>query len=101
VKCALLGWMAWKDATSVQVDAAVATNNEEEAARDRAGSRPGPGPKVLDTPTAGDAAALPAEDDVIEAMKDVVDPSWASSNVVDLGLSTARRCTTTARSPST
>ena len=43
-------------------------------------------PKVLDTPTAAaGAAALPAEDDVIEAMKDVVDPELGI-NVVDLGL---------------
>jgi metal-sulfur cluster biosynthetic enzyme len=47
-------------------------------------------PKVLETPTAGDvertaAAALPVEDDVIEAMKDVVDPELGI-NVVDLGL---------------
>jgi metal-sulfur cluster biosynthetic enzyme len=45
-----------------------------------------PAPKVLDTPTAGDApTALPVEDDVIEAMKDVVDPELGI-NVVDLGL---------------
>jgi metal-sulfur cluster biosynthetic enzyme len=43
-------------------------------------------PKVLDTPTAGAApAALPVEDDVLEAMKDVVDPELGI-NVVDLGL---------------
>jgi metal-sulfur cluster biosynthetic enzyme len=43
-------------------------------------------PKVLETPTAGDSgAALPVEDDVIEAMKDVVDPELGI-NVVDLGL---------------
>jgi metal-sulfur cluster biosynthetic enzyme len=46
----------------------------------------GAAPKVLATPTAGDAdAALPGEDDVIEAMKDVVDPELGI-NVVDLGL---------------
>jgi metal-sulfur cluster biosynthetic enzyme len=45
-----------------------------------------PAPKVLETPTAGDApAALPTEDDVVEAMKDVVDPELGI-NVVDLGL---------------
>jgi metal-sulfur cluster biosynthetic enzyme len=45
-----------------------------------------PAPKVLDTPTVGDApAGLPVEDDVIEAMKDVVDPELGI-NVVDLGL---------------
>ena len=46
----------------------------------------GAAPKVLDTPTAADApSALPVEDDVIEAMKDVVDPELGI-NVVDLGL---------------
>jgi metal-sulfur cluster biosynthetic enzyme len=45
-----------------------------------------PAPKVLDTPTAGSTdAGLPAVDDVIEAMKDVVDPELGI-NVVDLGL---------------
>jgi len=48
-------------------------------------TEPTAAPKVLDTPTAGDAAALPSEDDVIEAMKDVVDPELGI-NVVDLGL---------------
>jgi metal-sulfur cluster biosynthetic enzyme len=42
--------------------------------------------KVHETPTAADApAALPTEDDVVEAMKDVVDPELGI-NVVDLGL---------------
>jgi metal-sulfur cluster biosynthetic enzyme len=42
--------------------------------------------KVLETPTAADAAPTKAtEDDVIEAMKDVVDPELGI-NVVDLGL---------------
>ena len=46
----------------------------------------GAAPKVLDTPTSADApTALPVEDDVIEAMKDVVDPELGI-NVVDLGL---------------
>jgi len=41
---------------------------------------------VLSTPTAGDAPkVLPTEDDVTEAMKDVVDPELGI-NVVDLGL---------------
>ncbi|MFN2523129.1 MAG: metal-sulfur cluster assembly factor [Mycobacteriales bacterium] len=41
---------------------------------------------VLETPTAGDAAKGKAsEEDVIEAMKDVVDPELGI-NVVDLGL---------------
>jgi metal-sulfur cluster biosynthetic enzyme len=41
---------------------------------------------VLETPTAATAIKVkPAEDDVIEAMKDVVDPELGI-NVVDLGL---------------
>ena len=43
----------------------------------------GPAPKVLDTPTADPATAT--DDDVVEAMKDVVDPELGI-NVVDLGL---------------
>ena len=42
--------------------------------------------KVHETPTAGDAERpLPSQDDVVEAMKDVVDPELGI-NVVDLGL---------------
>ncbi len=41
---------------------------------------------VLETPTAGDAPrAKASDDDVVEAMKDVVDPELGI-NVVDLGL---------------
>jgi metal-sulfur cluster biosynthetic enzyme len=41
---------------------------------------------VLETPTAADAPkATPSDDDVVEAMKDVVDPELGI-NVVDLGL---------------
>ena len=41
---------------------------------------------VLETPTAADAPrVLPSEDDITEAMKDVVDPELGI-NVVDLGL---------------
>ena len=41
---------------------------------------------VLETPTAADAPrTLPSEDDITEAMKDVVDPELGI-NVVDLGL---------------
>jgi metal-sulfur cluster biosynthetic enzyme len=43
-------------------------------------------PPVLETPTAADAPRVKAsDDDVIEAMKDVVDPELGI-NVVDLGL---------------
>ena len=42
--------------------------------------------KILETPTAGEVVrALATEDDIIEAMKDVVDPELGI-NVVDLGL---------------
>ena len=45
-----------------------------------------PAETVLETPTAADAPrALPSEDDITEAMKDVVDPELGI-NVVDLGL---------------
>jgi len=42
-------------------------------------------PTVLETPTVGDRATVATEDDVVEAMKDVVDPELGI-NVVDLGL---------------
>ncbi|HWG94615.1 MAG TPA: metal-sulfur cluster assembly factor, partial [Mycobacteriales bacterium] len=41
--------------------------------------------KVLETPTAGDVVTVTTEADVVEAMKDVVDPELGI-NVVDLGL---------------
>ena len=45
-----------------------------------------PAETVLETPTAADAdRPLPNEDDITEAMKDVVDPELGI-NVVDLGL---------------
>ncbi len=40
---------------------------------------------VLETPTVGDRVTVATEDDVVEAMKDVVDPELGI-NVVDLGL---------------
>ena len=58
VKCALLGWMALKDAAA-------------QAARDRR--------------HAHDAITVDRVDDVTEAMRDVVDPELGI-NVVDLGL---------------
>ncbi len=45
-----------------------------------------PAERVLETPTAADAPRpRPSEDDITEAMKDVVDPELGI-NVVDLGL---------------
>jgi metal-sulfur cluster biosynthetic enzyme len=45
-----------------------------------------PAETVLETPTVGDVPRqLPSEDDITEAMKDVVDPELGI-NVVDLGL---------------
>jgi metal-sulfur cluster biosynthetic enzyme len=57
------------------------TDVTSEAAVDTTAAAP-----VLETPTAGDRARTVAtEDDVVEAMKDVVDPELGI-NVVDLGL---------------
>jgi metal-sulfur cluster biosynthetic enzyme len=50
------------------------------------GSGPRPAAKTLGTPTAADSSRpRPTEDDITEAMKDVVDPELGI-NVVDLGL---------------
>ena len=74
VKCALLSWMAWKDA-----DRAEPTKETQMTDRDRP-RRPARGPRGhrrrhLDRTV----------EDVTEAMKDVVDPELGI-NVVDLGL---------------
>ena len=59
------------------------TDVTTEAALDEAVAAPSP---VLETPTVADRAkAAASEDDVVEAMKDVVDPELGI-NVVDLGL---------------
>ena len=102
VKCALLGWMAFKDAVSRGVTAGDpgpggqspgcrvreysegermsvehSTGVEEEVVRGAAGM-----PEPPAAPAAGTAADL---DDLEEAMRDVVDPELGI-NVVDLGL---------------
>ena len=82
VKCALLSWMAWKDATT-------------QAQSDRPSPKERPHERVPACPTTPTCprsprppAAAPSTvtvDDVTEAMKDVVDPELGI-NVVDLGL---------------
>ena len=70
VKCALLGWMAWKDATAQ----ARSTATEDAADAGRA-----------EQPMTHPGGALAATEDIEEAMRDVVDPELGI-NVVDLGL---------------
>ncbi len=77
VKCALLSWMAWKDATAQ----ASSRRRRHDQRQHRAHRRPRGPP---DVPAAGGTATVTV-DDVIEAMKDVVDPELGI-NVVDLGL---------------
>ena len=98
VKCALLGWMAFKDAVSRGVAAGDResgspgvqeysegermsvehrTQADEEVVRGAAGM-----PEPPAAPAAGEATDL---DDLEEAMRDVVDPELGI-NVVDLGL---------------
>ena len=69
VKCALLSWMAWKDATAQSLEARMADHGDL--------------PEVPEA--AGGGTATVRVDDVTEAMKDVVDPELGI-NVVDLGL---------------
>jgi len=62
------------------------TTNTTEPVIDLAGADLPAAPTIHETPTAADAPKSPAsEADVIEAMKDVVDPELGI-NVVDLGL---------------
>ena len=82
VKCALLGWMAWKDATSqiARRERHDETTMEEQTMTDatRRPARGGPDGRRGERPRV-------TIDDVNEAMKDVVDPELGI-NVVDLGL---------------
>ena len=85
VKCALLGWMAFKDAVAraqaSEAQASAARPEEQHepkstvvaGCRRHAGAAPAP------------AATRPSVDDLEEAMRDVVDPELGI-NVVDLGL---------------
>ena len=70
VKCALLSWMAWKDATARSRRRAMADHSDL--------------PEVPEA-TGGVGTSTVTVDDVTEAMKDVVDPELGI-NVVDLGL---------------
>ncbi len=75
IKCALLGWMAWKDATA----RALSSVNPERANMTDA---------ELDTDVTADTLnpdSNPEIADLLEAMRDVVDPELGV-NVVDLGL---------------
>ena len=71
IKCALLGWMAWKDATARAVG----------DARDDGGERM----SETATQTGSGGPGIATVEDVEEAMRDVVDPELGI-NVVDLGL---------------
>ena len=81
IKCALLSWMAWKDATS-QIVAADRPVDPTRRAHDRHTPDHSDLPEV---DTAAGGASTRAKDEVTEAMKDVVDPELGI-NVVDLGL---------------
>ena len=70
IKCALLGWMAWKDATARAV-APAPPNGGERMSDDCHRHRPASGTAKVE--------------DVEEAMRDVIDPELGI-NVVDLGL---------------
>src|SRR5579875_3844640 len=63
VKCALLAWMAWKDATARALESAADQSGAASTAR----------------------AQAPDIEDIVEALRDVVDPELGI-NVVDLGL---------------
>ena len=76
VKCALLSWMAWKDAT----------RPSPRDLRRPPDDRPQrPARRARGPVTGGGGTATVSVDDVTEAMKDVVDPELGI-NVVDLGL---------------
>ena len=80
VKCALLSWMAWKDATVASRRKRM-TDQTQQSPIDH-----GDLPEVPEA-QASAAASAPTTtvEDVTEAMKDVVDPELGI-NVVDLGL---------------
>ena len=85
VKCALLSWMAWKDATAqAQATTPIQTRPKEKPDdrhdRPRRPARRPPGRR-----SAAPATSTVTVEDVTEAMKDVVDPELGI-NVVDLGL---------------
>ena len=69
IKCALLGWMAWKDATAQGARRQMARQRVTETKHDRERTE----------------KLTQEQEDVLEALRDVVDPELGI-NVVDLGL---------------
>ncbi len=96
VKCALLSWMAWKDATGPEQPRPAAelrdlwrypmTETQHDHTHDHGHAHDhGDLPDVPEAAGSGGAVGTTTVDDVTEAMKDVVDPELGI-NVVDLGL---------------
>ncbi len=86
IKCALLSWMAWKDATTSAVEPLGGRACRDYGGDDVTTHTADHG----DLPEVPEASGAPAGsvttiDDVTEALKDVVDPELGI-NVVDLGL---------------
>ena len=79
IKCALLSWMAWKDATARRSSRRDRRGDEVTTTPDRHATCP----RCRRPPVPG--GSVTTIDDVTEAMKDVVDPELGI-NVVDLGL---------------
>ncbi len=85
IKCALLGWMAWKDATgqALETTTGQASMTENMTSQENAGlAAEAAEAEGLET---AESAATQEELDVLEALRDVVDPELGI-NVVDLGL---------------
>jgi nitrogen fixation NifU-like protein len=83
IKCALLGWMAWKDATAQAMEVRTMTENMTADPAD-------PAVTTEADPATPEGEGITAErtrdqEDVLEALRDVVDPELGI-NVVDLGL---------------
>ena len=90
VKCALLSWMAWKDATAqARVDGgqqvSESSTDQQAPSTDDHATTPSTTRRPARGPAGGAGTGSVSVDDVTEAMKDVVDPELGI-NVVDLGL---------------